>query len=219
MIGGSSDTRDAIEVILTPVIKPCTDANTEAEAALANFQYRLQENHANYCADLAEIIGTMPELSIDMAPFEGFAEDLAVVEKSIRNLSIRSGEATAATLLEVAFIKPTISMLRRVFGAVLAKLAGKASAAAIFAAADGPLPVGDMVSAGLFIFGGICMVRDIHMVTKVLPGELTAGLTEAIDSYEQQLTASVLERAQELVNSFDTSSENLSEKIMKNIEE
>ena len=65
-------------------------------------------------------------------------------------------------------------------------------------AADGPLPIGDIIAVGGFAW----TAWDIHHMTKKMPKEMQKGLTEAVDKIEADTLAEVRGNARKMKNIY-----------------
>ena len=96
--------------------------------------------------------------------------------------------ATLSASMEAIFITVTYGIIRKVLAGVAGKLAGSLGASAVAAAADGPLPVGDIVAA--FIAGGglVWSAWDIRQAAKQqrkLPAKIQQCASETLDSMQK----------------------------------
>ena len=97
-----------------------------------------------------------------------------------RNSAISTAYATGSLALEAVFIKSTMASLRSVLGAIVGKLSAAYGGGAACAAADGPLPIGDVIGVALAAGGTIWSISDICNAQKQLKQELTEILYQSI---------------------------------------
>ncbi|MBR4675463.1 MAG: hypothetical protein IKP00_13435 [Victivallales bacterium] len=88
--------------------------------------------------------------------------------------------ATAGLAIEGFFIRATLESCLAVAGRCAPQLAATLGASATCAAADGPLPIGDIVGAALAVGGTVWCCRDIYKAHKALPANLAAALETAV---------------------------------------
>ena len=88
--------------------------------------------------------------------------------------------AAGGLALEAIFIKSTLASLRSVLGAIVGKLASAYGSGAACAAADGPLPIGDIVGLALAAGGTVWSISDLCQAQKQLPRELSEILYQSI---------------------------------------
>ena len=111
-----------------------------------------------------------------------------VDESAISNELLESGRdnakaaayAAGGLALEAVFIKSTLASLRSVLGAIVGKLASAYGSGAACAAADGPLPIGDIIGLGLAVGGTIWSIDDLCRAQKQLSRELSEILYQSI---------------------------------------
>ena len=96
------------------------------------------------------------------------------------NSAVITAYATGSLALEAVFIKSTMASLRSVLGAIIARLSSAYGGGAACAAADGPLPIGDVVGVALAAGGTIWSISDICQAQKQLKQELTDILYQSI---------------------------------------
>ena len=88
--------------------------------------------------------------------------------------------AAGGLALEAVFIRSTLASLRSVLGAIVGKLASAYGSGAACAAADGPLPIGDIIGVGLAVGGTIWSIDDLCHAQKQLSRELSEILYQSI---------------------------------------
>ena len=88
--------------------------------------------------------------------------------------------AAGCLALEAVFIRSTLASLRSVLGAIVGKLASAYGSGAACAAADGPLPIGDIIGLGLAVGGRIWSIDDLCHAQKQLSRELSEILYQSI---------------------------------------
>ena len=101
--------------------------------------------------------------------------------------NLRSAAYAAAGLgMEAVFAKTLIRSLRRILGVVTARLAASWGGAAGLAAADGPLPIGDIVGVVMGVGGTVWSAYDLWQCRECLPQEITQALNAAVDSFREE---------------------------------
>ena len=111
-----------------------------------------------------------------------------VDESAISNELLESGRdnakaaayAAGGLALEAVFIKSTLASLRSVLGAIVGKLASAYGSGAACAAADGPLPIGDIIGLALAAGGTVWSISDLCQAQKQLSRELSEILYQSI---------------------------------------
>ena len=88
--------------------------------------------------------------------------------------------ATAGLAIEGFFIRATLESCLAVAGRCAPQLAATLGASATCAAADGPLPIGDIIGAALAVGGTVWCCHDIYKAHKALPADMTAAQETAV---------------------------------------
>lgn len=128
------------------------------------------------CASGAEVYGVDMNSTV-------FHELTAEVGK---NNLVASAYAVGGLALEAIFLKTLIRSLVRVMGSIAARLGVSWGGAAGLAAADGPLPFGDIIGVILGVGGTIWSAYDLWQCHVRLPLEITAVLNAAVDNVREQ---------------------------------
>lgn len=71
--------------------------------------------------------------------------------------------------------------MKRVLGAIAARMAGSMAAGAACSLADGPFPIGDLIGVIIAGVGTAWSISDLAQINKTLPRDLTATLNAAIE--------------------------------------
>ena len=88
--------------------------------------------------------------------------------------------ATAGLAIEGLFIRATLESCLAVAGRCAPQLAATLGTSATCAAADGPLPIGDIIGAALAVGGTVWCCHDIYKAHKALPADMTAAQETAV---------------------------------------
>ncbi len=78
------------------------------------------------------------------------------------------------------FVRSPLASMRVVLGAVIGRLAKSYGGGAACAAADGPLPIGDIIGAALAIGGTICSISDLREARRQFPQDISDVLRQSI---------------------------------------
>lgn len=87
-------------------------------------------------------------------------------------------------MLEMAFLKSTIKTISSIMAPISSRLAAAYGSGAVCAAADGPIPVGDVLALSLATGGSVLCAYDLWHVRTALAESLTAMLEQLIDECE-----------------------------------
>jgi hypothetical protein len=108
----------------------------------------------------------------------GFLNSLKAINS---DYAVIKAYAIGGLAIEALFLKNTIAMLGSVLGSVVSRLTAALGGGTACAAADGPLPVGDIVGIVLATGGTAWSGYDLWKAHEQLPVELTALLKQAIN--------------------------------------
>ena len=100
--------------------------------------------------------------------------------------------AIGSLSIEALFLRKTIGSLYTILGSVVGRLAVSAGSGTTLAAADGPLPFGDIIGVALAAGGTAWSVYDINKASKQLPKELEALLRQAVHDCQAACRMEVL---------------------------
>lgn len=159
--------------------------------ALATFVARLQENDNQYRAGVQELLAEATFDLPEQQNLEEFHDNINKIHSRITSLAMNKAITAAATAIEVATLKITYKCFVKVAGSVAAKVASKLGIGAIIAAADGPLPIGDLVTV---VLAGWTLY-DIYDVSVALPREFTAQLNTLVRNSQADVQQEILQHA------------------------
>lgn len=204
------DTQKAIHDIMDPhILVHCRKGNAKMCDLYKTFCHRLTENNNQYRADIAQIIS-------DRTLLEG--NEKAQKEFVKRNMEIYSKAADLAqakimtalgVALEVFFFRQTLKALVKVGAHMGKKAAASVASAAVSAAADGPLPIGDVIGVVIGVTGIAWCVYDIHKIRTVLPEEIRTALHKMIRDFERDSRKELIAAARKTVKEFNADSKKI----------
>ena len=193
-IKGTQEAQNMItSVVSNRIMQPCAAGGAAIQDATANFIHRLKENDNIFRAECAAELKNFPEQSSDLAAAEDFVKDLTMFNQQVENYVMTSAFTAVGTVIEAALLPQTIAAFGRLLGPVVVKVTGSAAAPFL----DGPLPIGDIIAIGGFIWCNY----DIYQVLKVLPQKMRTSLLEAIANYSSKVRAEALKKAEKRWNS------------------
>jgi len=203
-----------VQESLTPVIgekfyKPLVGAQNEIRDELENLLLRLRENDNQYRAGLAELTDGAEFQVNDFQSNGALVEKLNKVYADLNSFTINKTLSAVFVGIDALFLQSTYRCIASVCSAVAAKLAGTASVAAISAAADGPLPIGDVIGAVVGVGGILWSCYDIYEVTVTLPREMRASLTQMVGDYRTAIRQEAAEQARTAVEKRNRAAESV----------
>ena len=198
------DFEDAyMEVIDGPIVQPCLRANRVASEMLQNLNQQLKERYARYAMDLAAVCRESDEKT-EIPP-----QDLSRLLTCIQTTAASSQKlqqvklfAAVGVAVEAIFFRQTCSAIVKLFAKPVAKICGSLGVGGICAAADGPIPVGDIIGGVLAVGGLAWTAYDVYDVTCVMPGELRSELSNGIDETRTKLLEESRAKVRELVSIY-----------------
>ena len=195
---GGNRTQERLAQYLGPnIIAPCTAGSQAIQECFENYLHQLREKNNLFRAELAQKLKNFSPQKRGEAEREGFIRDLASAEGKIRETASAKQLLTAGAAVEALLYKQIL----RALAAIGRKAIAKTAAGTAAAAADGPLPAGDIIA----VIGVVWCAYDICQVQLVLPEELRSLLTQAVTGYEQGSRAAALNAAEQMTESCITS--------------
>lgn len=202
------DAQDFIIAELGPrILKPCELGNAEIIDLLLSFQHQLRENDNQFRAELAQLADRSPYLDGNLPARTAFLKNTEKIAGQVQSNAVSCALTTAGTALEALFLRQSVKMLVRVCGAAAARLAASAGTAAVCAAADGPIPVGDVIGAVFFVGGVTWTAYDIYAFTQVMPKKMHESLIHTITQYSRDARQQARTAAQEMLNHYQKASD------------
>ena len=210
----SQDTQAALNEVLNPgIIGPCEHGSMQIRNELENFLLRLAENENQFHARLALCTGNSSFYEGKDAARHQFLLDCSKLSGKLKADAMNRAMVIASTGLEIVFLRTTIRMAGTAFRHIVARLAATASTAAVCAAADGPLPVGDIIGAALGIGSLAWCAYDLYQISLVMPKEIHAALTKMVCDYQVNSRKQAVEFAQKTLAEYQTAVGQITQKM------
>ena len=199
----SNDTRIALNEVLKPaIIGPCEDGSLQVSNELENFLLQLAENENQFHARLALCIGNSKFYEGKETARKQFLLDCHKLSEKLKADAVNRVIVIAGTGIEIICLHTTVKMTGKVFGHIIARLAATGSTAAVCAAADGPLPIGDAIGAAIGIGSLVWCACDLYQISQVMPREVHAALTKMVRDYQVNSRKQALEFAQKTLAEY-----------------
>ena len=208
-IKGTTDAQDAIETSLNKVLDHCSAGTAEVDNLLKNYEIRLAENSNQFRASIAEELKNPEYISLDTSSIEKLAQDINIIHTSVYRNVTSTVAAEIGAGLELLFIRTTCQIFSTIFAKTAAKMAGSATAGVISAAADGPLPVGDVIGGVITVAGLSWTAWDIYQAKKVLPEKLDRQLHDSVAEFRSEINKRAKDQAQKLLDEYKNSTREL----------
>lgn len=208
-IKGTTDAQDAIEASLNKVLEHCSAGTAEVDNLLKNYDILLAENTNQFRASIAEELKNPEYINLDTSAIKKLAQNINSIHTTVyRNVTCTVAAEIGAGL-ELLFIRTTCQTLSAILAKTVAKLAGSATAGVIFAAADGPLPIGDVIGGGIAVVGLGWTAWDIYQAMTVIPEKLDQQLRDSVAQYRSEINKSAKDQAQKLLDEYQKSAREL----------
>lgn len=200
---GTHDFADAyMSVLDKPVIQPCLHANAVATDMLQNLQQRLKERHAQYAMELAAVCKNTQNAARLSESQEELLNMLNEFSGSVQSAALKTTLAGVGVVLEAIFIRETCRYAVKFFAKPVVRICASLGIGGICAAADGPLPVGDIAGAVLAVGGLVWTVWDVYDVSRIMPEKLQSELYSNISTAKTILLKESCERAGTLLSLY-----------------
>ena len=181
-----------------PVFEPALAGAGRMEAAYDTLLADMEKARREACGRLTVSAGKVRGLPNGKTLEKRLsARSGEVARAAAKALGTAAGAGVAvgvAGTLELAFIRSTT----RAVVNICAKAAAKGTASAAAPAADGPLPIGDVIAVAGFAW----TAWDIYHLTHVMPRKLRKGLADSVDSMEDATLTDVKGRAKAAINAY-----------------
>lgn len=193
-VNGGDRLQDRFNAMLEkPFTQPCARAGESLIADYDTFAARMNAEDAAFREELASAHGKLPDAVRVASPIETLRTNMEQTYEALEMMPLKAGLVAFEVAIEAALIKTTIAAVRNLVLKFGSKTIAKGAASAAAPAADGPLPVGDVIAIGGFIWTGI----DIVNLTKVLPNEIGKSLNETVDTLQAQTIDAASKAARE----------------------
>lgn len=184
-------------LIASHVEEPITNSVEVYTKWASEFYQELKVEEQAFSTDIAcqssEFVESISSLNIPES--KALGKSVTKFRDNIQALARESALAGIGVAIEVALIKMSYVAIKNLVAKIALtacapiakKMAGSVVIAGASATADGPLPIGDAIGAGVAIGGFIWTGYDIYKVTKSMPEELKQGLLTAVHDSRQKL--------------------------------
>lgn len=201
--------------IASMIVAPCEEGQAEVINALNDFLLKVQENDTQFKAGLASLLNKENFTVHELGLREDFLKKNITLMEKVQDFAMEQMAAAAGTAIEIVFIKATYKCISSATSAIAGRITASAVAGGTCAAADGPLPIGDIIGGVLAVGGMGWTAYDLYNVTKKLPSQMETYMLAMIDSYQRDSRRLALERAREIIQLCAESSEEISASVEK----
>ncbi len=178
--------------------RACLDANREAEMCLAEYRLALVAADNNLrAAVIAEMGNVLPD-GPDLGPYAVLQERIADMVPFSKTVALSSVLASTSLAIDAAVWMSLYRTIQAVFGPLAARAATTVTTSTLAAAADGPLPFGEVAALGITGVFTLWSAHDFYKARKVLRPELESKLTSAVGEFRKNVLEGVCKRADAL---------------------
>jgi hypothetical protein len=208
-LGGSESTAAYVEEEIRCRLQPALDTcGRELETALARYELALRESTVTLAADLAQANPSSASQPIGIQVDPRTSGDL---DQSLRGLGISgsvlaiSGGFDAVAIMNTSIVRGLIGKIAQLAASIFAKPAATAAGSAVVAAADGPLPIGDVLA----VFGGLWTGYEVYATWQQFEQEIKASLTNALPEMKRSIHHQIMDRVRSLQSDYQRAQEQI----------
>ena len=189
-------------------ISPLFSIQNDAKFDFNRVVYELEKSNTLYSVKLCQVIK-------QVGPVNSQALDIRQIQSQVINTSNRVKEIaeksaySAGGLVLAGIIEVGTHSTTRVFGKIVAKFVAKSAAISWLPFADGPLPIADLIWAGIETAFIAWDGYDLYQARVVLRRELSASLRVEIIKYGETLKKEYDSKVKAVVKSFDATQQAL----------
>jgi hypothetical protein len=216
-LGWSSSAADYVEGEINSRLQPALDAcGRELDVALDRYELALRESTVTLATELAQAnaaaAGEPMAIQVDVRS----SGDL---DATLRGLGISGGILAAVgtydvvAIMNTSIVRNLITKIAQLAASIFAKPAATAAGSAVVAAADGPLPVGDVLA----ILGGIWTGYEIYSTRAQFEQEIKASLTNALPEMKRTVHHQIMERIHSLKSDYQRAQDRIRNEMAANL--
>jgi hypothetical protein len=216
-LGWSSSTADYVEGEIRGRLQPALDTcGRELDTALDRCELALRESTVMLATELAQMSPSRADQSMNIAVDVRTGGDL---DQALRNLGLSGGILTVSGAFDVVAIMNTTvfrTMIRTIVelaASLFATPAATAAGSAAVAAADGPLPVGDVIA----VLGGAWTAYDIYAARREFEREIKASLSNALPEMKRTVHHQLMERLHSLQSEYQRAQDRIRNEMALNL--
>jgi len=164
----------------------------EAETSLNGLQESLANNRikmVNTITSNAETMLIAQEFGEVQSSFTNFRKELNYIGETFPSISSATIASTLGLTINALLMKRTITQIQTTFAKAVARFGATNATALAAAAADGPLPIGDIIALVVEIGGIAWTAYEIYDAQVVLKDNVMSELRTAIGDYKEKTTS------------------------------
>jgi len=213
-LGGSESTAAYVEEEIRGRLQPALDTcGRELETALDRYELSLRESTVTLATDLAQANPSTASQPIGIQVDPRTSGDL---DQSLRGLGISgsvlaiSGGFDAVAIMNTSIVRSLIGKIAQLAASIFAKPAATAAGSAVMAAADGPLPIGDVLA----VLGGLWTGYEVYATRQQFEQEIKASLTNALPEMKRSIHHQIMERVRSLQSDYQRAQEQIRNQLV-----
>jgi hypothetical protein len=192
-IKGSSTTAQYVdERVQAHLGTPLRKLSSDLEAAISRFELSLKENTVGLARDLAQMNPQNAARTISL-PVD--VKSNTDVNQALKNLGL--GGVTVGVMIPLdvwavmstKLVKSLVTKVATLAARMFARPAAAAAAEVTIAAADGPLPIGDIIA----VIGGILTTYDVYSTQKQFEREMKQSMENMMPEVRRDLQKQILD--------------------------
>jgi hypothetical protein len=215
-LGSTSSTAAYVEGEIRSRLQPSLDAcGRELKTALDRYELSLRESTVTLASDLAQANPSATGVTFDIKVDARTSGDL---EQSLRGLGINgsvlaiSGGFDAVAIMNTSVVRSLIGKIAQLAASIFAKPAATAAGSALVAAADGPLPVGDVIA----VLGGVWTGYEVYATRRQFEQEVKASLTNALPEMKRSIHHQIMDRVRSLQSDYQRAQDQIRNQLASN---
>lgn len=185
-LNGTTDTEQHIQQILDRnIIVHAVQGSQKIQNVLARLDDQFARNHTEMTIELAAATDGVLD-SFEPAFKERFTDFIRTLNKSAllsSDISTKTVLSSFGLAVDALFLKSAVSAAQRVLGSIATRMGTTVAASLTSAAADGPLPIGDIIGLVIMVGGSAWSAYDLYKAQVTLKTDLDNSLRAAIQDF------------------------------------
>jgi hypothetical protein len=193
-----------------------SDLQKEIGLDILSFEQFLNKNTVELSTDYSLQLENLNDSTLNLnSSFKDYCETSLNIESDMKQFQINVFLTNLGFVTEAIFYKQLFNAFRNVLGKLSLKVSAKATTGTGFALIDGPLPIGDIIALGSFLW----TIKDIYDIHIVLKNELKGQLQESIKKYNIDIKIEVKNRMEEILSRYNEINLSQKEKALNLLED
>jgi hypothetical protein len=192
-IQSTHDTAAYLATILEPVSTPMAKIEGLTMASLGEIQCELESHSNKLSANILHTIGTIElEEEVDI---RSLSPALGEIVSGIQAQQISQSLTVALAPIDFACVVGVVGVLRVLLNRIVERAATTAGMNVAQAAADGPLPIGDLLALAMDLGFMAWTTYDIFTLSSELPGRIREQIVTGVETQKNTALAAFKQQA------------------------